>query len=57
MIHIDWSRTFAPRNGNFMVNHHCDVIKTGEYELEIFVLNNLENPVSYAPKFVETIII
>tara|TARA_Y100000590_G_scaffold324045_1_gene367550 strand:- start:145 stop:1413 length:1269 start_codon:yes stop_codon:yes gene_type:complete len=57
VIHIDWARTFAPNNGNFMVNHYCDVIESGEYELEIFVLNNLENPVSYAPKFVETIII
>ncbi|MEC7710700.1 MAG: hypothetical protein VX587_00110 [Thermoproteota archaeon] len=57
VIHIDWSRVFAPSEGTFMINHNCDVIKSGKYTIDIFVLNNLDNPVPYASKFSETIII
>ena len=57
VVHIDWSRVFAPSEGTFMINHNCDVIKSGKYTIDIFVLNNLDNPVPYASKFSETIII
>ena len=57
VIHIDWSRVFAPSEGTFMINHNCDVIKSGKYTIDIFVLNNLDNPVPFASKFSETIII
>ena len=57
VIHIDWSRVFAPAEGTFMINHNCDVIKSGKYVIDIFVFNNMENPISYSTKFTETIII
>ena len=41
VIHIDWSRTFAPSENTFSVYHNCNVITSGEYTVDIFVLNNL----------------
>ena len=57
VIHIDWSRVFAPADGTFSVYHNCDVIKSGEYTVDIFVLNNLENPIPYSNKFSEIIFV
>ena len=57
VIHIDWSRVFAPADGTFSVYHNCDVIKSGEYTVDIFVLNNLENPIPYSKKFSEIIFV
>ncbi len=57
VLHIDWNRIFAPAESNFLMNHNCNIIESGEYTVEIFVLNNLENPVPYSEKFTETIII
>ena len=57
VLHIDWSRVFAPKEGEFMINHNCDVMETGKYVIDIFIFNNMENPVSYSTKFTETIII
>ena len=56
-IHIDWSRVFAPAEGTFTVYHNCDVLKSGKYTVDIFVFNNLENPVPYSTKFSETIFV
>ena len=33
------------------------IIPSGEYKLDIFVFNNLNEPVSYSDKFTKTIII
>ena len=57
IIHIDWNRVFAPAEGDFLMSHNCNVIESGEYIVEIFVFNNLENPIPYSAKFTETIII
>ena len=56
-IHIDWNRVFAPAEGDFLMSHNYNVIESGEYIIEIFVFNNLENPIPYSAKFTETIII
>ena len=57
IIHIDWNRVFAPAERDFLMSHNCNVIESGEYIIEIFVFNNLENPIPYSAKFTETIII
>ena len=57
VIHIDWSRIFAPSENTFSVYHNCDVISSGEYTVDIFVLNNLENPIPYSNKFSENIVV
>ena len=57
VIHIDWSRVFAPAEGTFTAYHNCDVLKSGKYTVDIFVFNNLENPVPYSTKFSETIFV
>jgi len=55
-IHIDWSRVFAPDGDIFTIHHNCNVIKSDQYVIEIFVLNNLDNPVPYSTKFSKDII-
>ena len=57
IVHLDWSRLLTPANGAFTINHTCDVLKSGKYTVEIFVLNNLINPTPYAGKFIDNIII
>ena len=57
VIHIDWSRVFAPAESVFTVYHNCDVLESGKYVVEIFILNNLENPVPYSTKFSEIIVV
>jgi len=56
-IHIDWSKVFVPSTGTFTMYHNCDVIKSEKYTMDIFVFNNLENPVPYSIKFSRSIII
>ena len=57
IIHIDWTKVFSPGNGTFTINHICDVLKNGTYTVEVFILNNLVNPIPYTEKFVDSIII
>ena len=57
IIHLDWSRLLTPANGTFTINHTCSVLKSGEYTVENFVFNNLINPIPYAEKFIDNIII
>ena len=57
VLHIDWSRIFAPKEGKFMMNHNLEIMESKKYVIDIFVFNNIENPVSYSTKFTETIII
>ena len=57
IIHIEWSKVFTPANGTFTINHVYDILKNGKYTIEIFVVNNLTNPIHYTEKFVDSIII
>ena len=57
IIHIEWSKVFTPANGTFAINHVYDILKNGKYTIEIFVVNNLTNPIHYTEKFVDSIII
>ena len=57
VIHVDWSKALAPAENTFLIKHDCNIIKSGKYTVEIFVFNNLENPIPYSTKFTETIII
>jgi len=57
IIHIEWAKVFTPANGTFTINHVYDILKNGKYTIEIFVVNNLTNPIHYTEKFVDSIII
>jgi len=57
VIHLEWSRIFAPAKEMFVINHNFKAIQSGKYVIDVFVFNNLENLVPYSTKFTETIII